>query len=160
MTGQLLQPAGDSRAPCVSQPSILTAVTSSLNTARGPLRVIALIVWALAALAAAVGILFGALTAALNGAGFDTTISNPTPLFIVCILVSLGAGAGGIVLGGRWWTAPLVAAPALLFGASYLFTGQWVSTALTASPIIALVGIVCVLAVPRRRSPVAEAPRA
>ena len=121
---------------------------------------IALIVWALVALAAAVGVLLGALTAALNGAGFDTTLSNPTPLFIVCLLVSLGAGAGGIVLGGRWWTAPLVAAPALLFGASYLFTGQWVSTALTASPIIALVGVVCVLVVPRRRSPVAEAPRA
>ncbi len=46
--------------------------------------------------------------------------------------MSLGAGVCGILLGGRWWTAPLVAAPALLFGASYLFTGQWVSTALTA----------------------------
>ena len=121
---------------------------------------IARIVWALVALAAAVGVLLGALTAALNGAGFDTTLSNPTPLFIVCLLVSLGAGACGLVLGGRWWTAPLVAAPALLFGASYLFTGQWVSTALILSPIIALVGVVCVLAVPRRRSPVAEAPRA
>jgi len=113
--------------------------------------VIGVIAWALAALAAAVGVLFGALTAALNGAGFDTTISNPTPLFIACLLVSLGAGAGGIVFGGRWWTAPLVAAPALLFGASYLFTGQWVSTTLVASPIVALVGVVCVLVVPRSR---------
>ena len=138
----------------------LTGVTSSPNTARGPLRVILLIVWAIVALAAAVGVLLGALTAALNGAGFDTTISDPTPLFILCLLVSLGAGVCGIVLGGRWWTAPLVAAPALLFGASYLFTGQWVSTALTASPIVALVGVVCVIAVPRRRAATAEAPRA
>ena len=74
--------------------------------------------------------------------------------------MSLGAGVCGILLGGRWWTAPLVAAPALLFGASYLFTGQWVSTALTLSPIVALVGVVCVIAVPRRRSATAEAPRA
>ncbi len=61
-------------------------MTTSPNTARGPLRVILLIVWAIVALAAAVGILFGALTAALNGAGFDTTFSNPTPLFILCLL--------------------------------------------------------------------------
>ena len=124
------------------------------------MRVLLTVVWAVVALAAAVGVLLGALTAALNGAGFDTTISNTTPLFMACLLVSLGAGAGGIALGGRWWTAPLVAAPALLFAASYLFTGQWVSTALIASPIIALVGVVCVLAVPRRRSAVAESPRA
>ena len=131
-------------------------MTSSPNTAAGPLRAILLAVWAIAALAAAVGILFGALTAALNGAGFDTTVSNPTPLFILCMLVSLGAGVCGILLGGRWWTAPLVAAPALLFATSYLFTGQFVSTALTVSPLVAVVGVVCVLAVPRRRAAGAE----
>ena len=43
-----------------------------------------------------------------------------------------------------------MAAPVLLFAGSYLLTGQWVSTALTASPIIALVGVVCVLVLPRR----------
>ena len=102
-------------------------------------------------MASAVGILLGALTAALNGAGFDTTTSDPTPLFILCLLLSVAAGVCGILLGGRWWTAPLVAAPALLFAASWLFTGQWVSTALTASPIVTLAGVVCVLLLPRRR---------
>ncbi len=135
-------------------------MTSSPNTAPNPLRVILLIVWAVLALAAAVGVLFGALIAALNGAGFDTTVSNPTPLFILCLLVSAGAGVCGILLGGRWWTAPLVAAPALLFGGSYMFTGQWVSTALTLSPIVAVAGVVCVLALPRRRSQAAAAPKA
>ena len=125
---------------------------------RGPLRVILIVVWAVVALAAAVGILLGALTAALNGAGFDTTAMNPTPLFVLCLLASLGAGVCGILLGGRWWTAPLVAAPALLFAGSYRFTGQWVSTALTASPIIALVGVVCVLVLPRRRAAAAGTP--
>lgn len=132
---------------------------SSPNTARGPLRVILLIVWAIVAVAVAVGVLFGALTAALNAGGFDTTLADPTPLFVLCLLLSLAAGVCGILLGGRWWTAPLVAAPALLFGGSYLFTGQWVSTVLTASPIVALVGVVCVLALPSRRAAAAEASR-
>jgi hypothetical protein len=132
-------------------------VTSSPNPARGPLRVILLVVWAVAALASAVGILLGALTAALNGAGFDTATPNPTPLFILCLLANVAAAVCGILLGGRWWTAPLVAAPALLFGWSFLFSGQWVSTALTAGPIVALVGVVCVLALPRRRSAAAIA---
>ena len=110
-----------------------------------------LAVWAIVVVAAGVAILFGALTAALNGAGFETTFTSPTPLFVVCLLVSLAAGACGILLGGRWWTAPLVAAPALLFGASLLFSGQWVSTAMLASPVIALAGVVGVLALPRRR---------
>lgn len=107
--------------------------------------------WALAAVAAGVAVLMGALTAALNGAGFDTTISNPTPLFILCLVVSLAAGACGILLGGRWWTAPLVAAPALVFGAGLLLSGEWVSTALVASPLVAIVGVVLVLVLPRRR---------
>lgn len=127
---------------------------------RGPLRVTLLIVWAVVALASAVGVLLGALTAALSGAGFDTATSNPTALFILCLLVNLAAGVCGILLGGRWWTAPLVAAPALLFGGSFLFTGQWVSTALTASPLVALVGVVCVLALPRRGVPAAAPPEA
>ncbi|WP_159601569.1 hypothetical protein [Agromyces humi] len=127
-------------------------MTSSPPTARGPLRVILLVVWAVVALAAAVGVLFGALTAALNGAGFDTTVSGSTPLFILCLLASVAAGVCGILLGGRWWTAPLVAAPALLFAASWLFGGQWVSTPLTASPIVTAVGVVCVLVLPRRRA--------
>ena len=109
-------------------------------------------VWAAVALLAAAGVLLGALTAALNGAGFDTTWSDPTPLFILCLLASVAAGVCGILLGGRWWTALLVAAPALLFAGSYLFTGQWVSTALTASPIVTAAGVVCVLALPRRRA--------
>jgi hypothetical protein len=107
------------------------------------------IVWLLAAVAAGVAILFGALTAALNGAGFDTTFSNPTPLFVLSLLVSLAAGACGILLGGRWWTAPLVAAPALIFGASFLLQGAWVITPLVASPLIVVAGVVCVLALPR-----------
>lgn len=110
-----------------------------------------MIVWALAAVAAGVAVLLGALTAALNGAGFDTTISNTTPLFILCLIVSLAAGACGILLGGRWWTAPLVAAPALVFGAGLLLSGEWVSTALVASPLVAIVGVVLVLVLPRRR---------
>jgi hypothetical protein len=126
-------------------------VTTSPSTARSPLRIALLVLWAVLAVAAAVAILFGALTAALSGAGFDTRFSSPTPLFVLCLLVSLAAGAGGIALGGRWWTAPLVAAPALLFGASFLFGGQWVSTALTVSPVLTLVGVVCVLVLPRRR---------
>ena len=127
-------------------------MTSSPTPARGPLRVILLVVWAVVALAAAVGVLFGALTAALNGAGFDTTVSDTTPLFVLCLLASVAAGVCGILLGGRWWTAPLVAAPALLFAGSFLSTGQWVSTALTASPIVTAVGVVCVLVLPRRRA--------
>jgi hypothetical protein len=127
-------------------------VTSSPNPTSGPLRVILLVVWAAVALLAAAGVLLGALTAALNGAGFDTTWSDPTPLFILCLLASVAAGVCGILLGGRWWTALLVAAPALLFAGSYLFTGQWVSTALTASPIVTAAGVVCVLALPRRRA--------
>ena len=110
-----------------------------------------MIVWALAAVAAGVAVLMGTLTAALNGAGFDTTISNTTPLFILCLVVSLAAGACGILLGGRWWTAPLVAAPALVFGAGLLLSGEWVSTALVASPLVAIVGVVLVLVLPRRR---------
>lgn len=110
-----------------------------------------MIVWALAAVAAGVAILLGALTAALNGAGFDTTISNTTPLFILCLVVSLAAGACGILLGGRWWTAPLVAAPALVFGAGLFLSGEWVSKALVASPLAAIVGVVLVLVLPRRR---------
>jgi hypothetical protein len=126
-------------------------VTSSPNSARGPLRAILVIVWALAAVAAGVAILFGALTSALNGAGFDTTFSNPTPLFILCLVVSLAAGVCGVLLGGRWWTAPLVAAPALIFGASFVLDGAWVVTPLVASPLIVIAGIACVLALPRRR---------
>jgi hypothetical protein len=109
------------------------------------------IVWAFAAVAAGVAVLLGALTAALNGAGFDTTIANTTPLFLLCLAVSLAAGACGILLGGRWWTAPLVAAPALVFGAGLLLSGEWVSTALVASPLVAIVGVVLVLVLPRRR---------
>lgn len=108
------------------------------------------IVWVLAAVAAGVAILFGALTAALNGAGFDTTFSNPTPLFVLSLLVSLAAGACGILLGGRWWTAPLVSAPALIFGGSFLLQGTWVITPLVASPLIVIAGVACVLALPRR----------
>lgn len=107
--------------------------------------------WAVVAVAAAVAVLFGALTAALNGAGFDTTFSSPTPLFVLSLLASVSAGVCGILLGGRWWTAPLVAAPALLFAVSFLVGGQWVSTALTLSPVLTLVGVACVLALPRRR---------
>jgi hypothetical protein len=135
-------------------------VTSSPNRARGPQRVILLTVWTIVALASAVGILLGALTSALNGAGFDTATLNAAPLFILCMVANVAAAVCGILLGGRWWTAPLVAAPALLFGWSYLFTGQWVSTALTAGPIVALVGVVCVLALPRRRAPASAAPGA
>ena len=109
------------------------------------------VIWALAAVVSGVAILFGALTSALNSAGFETTFSNPTPLFILCLVASVAAGVCGFLLGGRWWTVPLVAAPALIFGASFLFTGSWVSTALLASPIIACAGVACVLALPRRR---------
>ena len=111
-----------------------------------------MIVWAVAAVASGVAILFGALTSALNGAGFETRFSNPTPLFVLCLVVSLAAGAGAILLGGRWWTAPLVAAPALIFGTTYLFSGSWASTALFASPLIVCAGIVCVLVLPRRQA--------
>jgi hypothetical protein len=110
------------------------------------------VVWVLGAVAAGVAILFGALTAALNGAGFDTTFSSPTPLFVLSLLVSLAAGACGILLGGRWWTAPLVAAPALIFGASFLLQGAWVVAPLVVSPLIVVAGVVCVLALPRRRA--------
>lgn len=127
-------------------------VTSSRpEQARSPLRVLLLVIWALVVVAVGVAILFGALTAALNGAGFETTFSSPTPVFVLCLLASLAAAVCGVLLGGRWWTAPLVAAPALLFAASLLLHGQWVSTALMASPVIALTGVVCVLALPRRR---------
>jgi hypothetical protein len=127
-------------------------VTTSPNTARSPLRIALLALWSVLAVASAVAILFGALTAALSGAGFDTRFSSPTPVFVLCLLVNLAAGAAGIALAGRWWTAPLVAAPALLFGASFLLGGQWVSTALTVSPVLTIVGVVCVLALPRRNA--------
>ena len=52
----------------------------------------------------------------------------------------------------RWWTAPLVAAPALIFGVSFLWQGEWVVTPLVASPLIVVVGIICVLAIPRSRA--------
>ena len=126
-------------------------VTSSPSTARSPLRIVLIAVWVLVAVASAGAIVFGALTAALNGAGFETTFSNPTPLFVLSIVVNLAAGVCGILLGGRWWTALLVAAPALLFLASLLLSGQWVSTALVASPLVTIVGVVLVLAMPRRR---------
>lgn len=126
-------------------------VTSAPKSARSPLRATLVTVWVLAAVAAGVAILFGALTAALNGAGFDTTFSNATPLFVLSLLVSLAAGACGILLGGRWWTAPLVAAPALIFLGSFLLQGAWVITPLVASPLIVVAGVVCVLALPRRR---------
>ena len=119
--------------------------------ARRPLRVLLLIVWAVAALASGVAILLGALTAALNGAGFETTVTSSTPLFIASLVVNVAAGACGILLGGRWWTAPLVAAPALIFGVSFLWQGEWVVTPLVASPLIVVIGIVCVLALPRSR---------
>lgn len=96
-------------------------------------------------------ILLGALTAALNGAGFETTVTSSTPLFIASLVVNVAAGACGILLGGRWWTAPLVAAPALIFGVSFLWQGEWVVTPLVASPLIVVIGIVCVLALPRSR---------
>ena len=121
------------------------------ETRRRPLRVLVVIAWALVALASGVAILLGALTAALNGAGFETTLANSTPLFVACLVVNLAAGVCGILLGGRWWTAPLVAAPALIFGVSFLWQGAWVVTPLVASPLIVVVGIVCVLALPRRR---------
>ena len=111
---------------------------------------ILVIAWAIVAVAVSVAILFGAITAALNGAGFDTTFSNSTPLFILCLVVSVAAGVCGILLGGRWWTAPLVAAPALIFGASFLLEGAWVVTPLVASPLIVCVGVVLVLVLPRR----------
>lgn len=114
-----------------------------------------MIIWAVAAVAAGVAIVFGALTAALDGAGFDTRFSSPTPLFVLCLVVSVAAGVCGILLGGRWWTAPLVAAPALLFGASLLFSGEFVTTALLASPVLVVVGVVCALALPRHRVPTA-----
>lgn len=116
------------------------------------------IAWAIVALASGVAILFGALTAALNGAGFETTLSNSTPLFIACLVVNLAAGAFGILLGGRWWTAPLVAAPALIFLVSFLWRGSWVVTPLVASPLLVVVGVACVLAFPRRRTAEPSAP--
>jgi hypothetical protein len=125
-------------------------VTSTPNRARGPLRVLLVTVWALVAVVAGVAILFGALTSALNGAGFETRYANSTPLFVLCLVLSLAAGACGILLGGRWWTALLVASPALIFGASFLFAGEWVATPLVASPLVVVVGVVCVLALPRR----------
>ena len=131
-------------------------VTSSPSATRSPLRIVLVVVWVLVAVASAGAILLGALTAALNGAGFETRFSNPTPLFVLCIVLNLAAGACGILLGGRWWTALLVAAPALLFLASLLFSGQWVSTALVASPLVTIVGVVLVLAMPRRRRVTSE----
>lgn len=110
------------------------------------------IVWALTAVVAGVAVLFGALTSALNSAGFETTFSNPTPLFVLCLVASIAAGVCGYLLGGRWWTVPLVAAPALIFGVSFLFSGAWVSTALLASPLLVCAGVACVLALPRRRA--------
>ena len=73
-------------------------------------------------------------------------------LFVLSIVVNLAAGACGILLGGRWWTALLVAAPGLLFLASLMLSGQWVSTALVASPLATIVGVVLVLMLPRRRA--------
>ena len=120
--------------------------------ARRTLRVLVLIVWAVAALASGVAILLGALTAALNGAGFETTVASSTPLFIASLVVNLAAGICGVLLGGRWWTAPLVAAPALIFGVSFLWSGAWVVTPLVASPLVVVVGVICVLAIPRSRA--------
>jgi len=108
-----------------------------------------IVVWVLVALMSAGAIVLGALTAALNGAGFDTRFSNPTPLFVLAVVVNLAAGVAAVLLGGRWWTALLVAAPALLFLASLLFSGQWVSTALVPSPLVTIVGVVLALALPR-----------
>jgi len=130
----------------------------SPRPARRPLRVFLVIIWAVLELASGVAILLGALTSALNGAGFETTFSNATPLFIACLVVNLAAGGCGILLGGRWWTAPLIAAPALIFGGSYLWEGAWVVTPLVASPLLVVLGIVCVLALPRRRTRDASAP--
>ncbi|MGW4928247.1 hypothetical protein ACWEOH_03765 [Agromyces sp. NPDC004153] len=127
-------------------------MTSSPSASRSPLRIVLIVVWVLVAVASAGAIVLGALTAALNGAGFDTRFSNPTPLFILVIVVNLAAGACGILLGGRWWTALLVAAPALLFLANLMINGQWVSTILVPSPLVTIVGVVLVLMLPRRRA--------
>ena len=132
-------------------------VTSSPSASRSPLRIVIIVVWVLVAVASAGAIVLGALTAALNGAGFETRFSNPTPLFILVIVANLAAGACAILLGGRWWTALLVAAPALLFLANLMINGQWVSTILIPSPLVTIVGVVLVLALPRRRCPVAAA---
>jgi hypothetical protein len=110
------------------------------------------IVWALAAVAAGVAIFFAALPSALNGSGVDLTFSSATPLFVLCLAVSLAAGVCAILLGGRWWTAPLVASPALIYGAGVIVGGSWVLTALLVSPLVVVGGIIFVLALPRRRS--------
>ena len=69
-------------------------MTSSPSNARNPLRMVLVVVWALVAVMSAGAILLGALTAALNGAGFDTRFSSPTPLFVLAVVAFLVARGG------------------------------------------------------------------
>lgn len=114
------------------------------------LRIVAVIVWAMLAEGAAIAIFLAIAPVALHGADPQLATMTPSTLFAVVLAASAATGACAILLGGRWWTAPIVGAPVLMYGLGVIIPGVWVVWALLLAAVVVPAGLAFVLAHPRR----------
>ncbi|MFE5672128.1 hypothetical protein ACFQ58_11045 [Agromyces sp. NPDC056523] len=105
--------------------------------------------WAAVAIAAGPVVIVAELFHGFGAIGIPNAHPWAEPLALVAMLASFGAGIGAIALGGRWWTAILVASPAICRVLMYSGGDKWALFALLATPIIAPLGVVLAMT-PRR----------
>lgn len=125
------------------------AVTSESTASPGARRAL-LLVWGLVAVTSGPIIIVAEFADAFGAIGSPNAHPWAEPLALITMLASFAAGIVALAIGGRWWTAPLVASPALF---QLLLHGgnEWAFFALLMTPMLAPLG--AVLAVTPRRAP-------
>ena len=104
--------------------------------------------WAAVAIAAGPVIIVAELFHGFGTIGSPNVHPWAQPLALIATLASLAAGVGAIALGGRWWTALLVASPGLLDLAMHGGGQTPAFLALLATPIVAPLGVVLAMTPP------------
>ena len=106
-------------------------------------------IWAAVAVAAGPVIIVAELFHGFGAIGSPNAYPWAEPLALIATLASLAAGVGGIALGGRWWTALLVASPGLLHLLVHGGGHTPAFLALLVTPIVAPLGVALAMT-PRR----------
>ncbi|SDS89721.1 hypothetical protein SAMN04489721_2112 [Agromyces flavus] len=106
-------------------------------------------IWAAVAIAAGPVIIVAELFHGFGAIGSPNAHPWAEPLALMATLASLAAGVGGIALGGRWWTALLVASPGLLHLVMHGGGQTPALLALLVTPILAPLGVALAMT-PRR----------
>ena len=126
------------------------AVTSESTASPGARRAL-LLVWGLVAVTSGPIIIVAEFADAFGAIGSPNAHPWAEPLALITMLASFAAGIGALAIGGRWWTAPLVASPALFQLLMHGGGNEWAFFALLMTPMLAPLG--AVLAVTPRRAP-------